>query len=250
MESQQDVCQEIQPLIAAYALEALDQEEHAAVEAHLEDCPNCRVALAEYEAVTEMLLASIPEEPPPSAVRRRLEAALRHEPAATRPPRTWPRLPELRAVMGAAVVVLIGLNLFLLASVIQLRQAQEVLREQLAVSQTALAVSSYPTSTVASLEGDQAFGTLMYDPRRRVAVLYAWGLPALPKGRAYQAWLSDEAGQRVSAAIFHSLESEQFSLVLIRAPNPVGEFTGFGVTIEPEGGSLAPTGERVMFTDL
>ena len=56
-------CAEIQPLLAAYALEALEPEERLRVEAHLAGCAACRAALAEYQAVAEGLALAAPPVP-------------------------------------------------------------------------------------------------------------------------------------------------------------------------------------------
>jgi anti-sigma-K factor RskA len=51
--------------LAIYALDALDPDEHAAVEEHLARCPSCRAELEEHRATLARLVMPA-EEPPPS----------------------------------------------------------------------------------------------------------------------------------------------------------------------------------------
>jgi anti-sigma-K factor RskA len=79
-----------------------------------------------------------------------------------------------------------------------------------------------------------------------VAVFNVWGLPALPEDRAYQLWLTASDGTRTSGALFKTTPSQEIVSVLVRSPVPVGEMLGFGITVEPEAGSAAPTGPRII----
>ncbi len=99
-------------------------------------------------------------------------------------------------------------------------------------------------------EGQDAYGTIVFDPDRPVAAMYAWGLEPLPPGRTYQVWLRTRSDGRVSAGTFQSTGGKTFTLVVIRAPDPLQAYAGFGVTIEPEGGSPAPIGTNVLSGDF
>ena len=250
--SQGDICREIEGMIPAYALGALDSGERDFVEAHLADCPDCQEILQEYTAITEAMLHLPPAKSPPAGLRSRVEAAVSGKPT------TWQdRLGDLlsgpwlmRSAVGVGIAALVLANLLLLQRVGSLLQAQERLQAQVDRNQTAMAVMSYPSSVAADVEGEDVFGTLVYDPERRVAVLYAWGLEPLPSDSVYQAWLRDETGGRVSAGLFETEEGGQFSVVLLRAPEPIERFSGLGVTVEPRGGSEGPTGQQILNVDL
>ena len=56
--------QEIQELLGAYALDAVDAEEAAIIEAHLETCPRCRDELRNHREVVGVLAYSGEEAPP------------------------------------------------------------------------------------------------------------------------------------------------------------------------------------------
>src|SRR5712692_7407447 len=52
-------CQQVQELLEAYVLDALDLDEYSAVSAHLAQCPDCRRQLAEYQAIIQLLPAAL-----------------------------------------------------------------------------------------------------------------------------------------------------------------------------------------------
>jgi anti-sigma factor RsiW len=63
-------------IIPAYAVGALDVDDVAALEAHLEKCASCRTELAEYRAMSESLLTAIPPRQPSAMLRKRLQSQL------------------------------------------------------------------------------------------------------------------------------------------------------------------------------
>lgn len=74
-------------LLAAYALDAVDPEEAAALEAHLEGCARCRRQLAGYREVTSLLAYGGGEAP--LALWDRIAARMQDEPA---PPEGFERI--------------------------------------------------------------------------------------------------------------------------------------------------------------
>lgn len=251
--SSEAICKEVGGMIPAYALGALDSDERSFVEAHLNRCPRCLSVLDEYQRVAEGLLQAAPTEAPPAQLRDRLIRSLDvSSPAPSRAPAPrvgfGPR--AMRLAFGLGLVLLVAVNLMLLARVDQLVDEQQALRAQIERNQTAMAVLTYPATREVEFETASVFGTVTYDPTRQVAVLYAWGLETLPAGRAYQAWFRAPSGERVSGGLFQAEPGGQFSLAILHAPEPIEAFSGLGVTVEPSGGSPAPTGEPVLSTDL
>ena len=71
--------------LAAYALGALDEDETASVERHLEVCPECRAEVGELREATTSLVE--PADAPPADVWERVSKAIR-DPLRRRP---WER---------------------------------------------------------------------------------------------------------------------------------------------------------------
>jgi anti-sigma-K factor RskA len=250
--SKRAICSEIEAMVPAFALGALDSGEESFVAAHLLDCPGCHAMALEYESVAEGLLQAIPARTPPAALRARVEEAAERTASPVHVPSRDRRMAPavLRLAFGMAAVVLLIANLLLIQRVDSLLASQRELQAQVDRNQTAMAVLTYPTSKVAEVEGDSIFGTLVYDPTRRIAVLYAWGLPELPTDEVYQAWLRDASGGRVSGGLFQAQPGGQFSIIVLHSPGPMEGFVGLGVTVEPAGGSPGPSGEPVLSADL
>jgi anti-sigma-K factor RskA len=241
-------CKLIEPLLGAYALEALDFEERAAVEAHLATCESCRHALGKFQSVAAMLMMTPEPATPAPRVRARLLSRLD---SARRPRReTFLRGLRPRFGLAAGLAALLLVNLALVWQVRALRDEQARMGADLQVDQTALALASYPTTQAVLLDGDAVGGTFLFEPDRRFAVLHMWGLDPLESHQSYQAWLVRPDGSRVSAGLFAADPGSIFTSAVLTSPVPVGEFSTLGVTIEPAGGSDEPTGLRVLSADL
>jgi anti-sigma-K factor RskA len=240
--------------LAAYALGTLDADEIPALESHLENCQDCQSELADYQTVTMGLLQSIPPRTPPSSLRRKLIAQL---------PSHRTRTPDLlTAIFGRfslgkvtaviVVAILLGLNIFSTVQIRNLQYGQSALAERLSADQTALAMLAYPSTQALAVNPDvqNLAGSMLVDPDKRIAVLVLWNLPPLEAGQTYQAWLIDAGGNRTSGGLFTPVKGASYTTVTITSPNPIGQYKGFGVTIEPSGGSEGPTGPRVLAVDL
>jgi anti-sigma-K factor RskA len=73
-------------------------------------------------------------------------------------------------------------------------------------------------------------------------------LPVLSDDWEYQLWLIKD-GQRTSGGVF-SVNQDGYGWLWIKSPQPLSSYSGFGITIEPFGGSPAPTGDKVLGTAL
>jgi anti-sigma-K factor RskA len=84
---------------------------------------------------------------------------------------------------------------------------------------------------VISADGDH--GTLVVD-----------NLPSLQAGKQYQLWLIDD-GKRTDGGVF-SVDKDGYGSLWVSSPRPLVSYASFGVTIEPQGGSPGPTGQKVL----
>lgn len=242
-------CLRIRELIPGHALDALDPDERSLLEQHLSSCPDCAQALAEQREVAEALLHAPPPSRPAPKLRARVLSALPDRAparsAAGPAAGSW-----LRWIAAAAAVGLLLVNTALLLELRGLRSQQSQLQSMLDRNQMALAVQSYPGSQAVEFQADEVFGTFVYDPGRNVSVMYAWGLQPLPQGRVYQAWFTDADGRRVTGGVFAAQDPESFTVVVLWAPTPIGDYQRVGVTVEPQGGSDAPSSSPLLTAEL
>jgi len=233
--------------IPAYAIGALDVDDVAALEEHLQNCASCRTELAEYHAMSESLLTAIPPKQPSVALRKQLQS---HLPGAKRKSRLPTALTFGRFALGFAAIILIVLNITSLVQIRTIQNQQTALLNQVEDAQVALALMSSPNAQILPLTGDTVSGTLLLDKQNNTAVLIARNLPQLGDEKTYQIWLVEEDGGRVSAGLFRPESGQPYTTKAILPSQTLTDYLGIGVTVEPSGGSEAPTGERIFKVDF
>ena len=233
--------------IPAYALGALDAEEIAALEAHLQTCESCRAELAKYRAISDNLLMVTPARPPSPALRNRLQSQLPSAQRTVRPRVAW-SFGSL--AMGAALVLLLFLNLFSFLQMRQIQGQQDALLRQIRTNQFALSMLAYPSTEAFPISEQNLSGSVLLDRERNTVALVMWHLPELSEDQTYQAWLIKPDGYRVSAGTFQPQEGVSYTTQPIYARQDVSDFVGVGVTVEPAGGSEQPTGPNMFSVDF
>jgi anti-sigma-K factor RskA len=113
---------------------------------------------------------------------------------------------------------------------------------QLQIGTTSLGMRAVPLS--APVTGSTATGFVLISADGEDGALIVDGLPPLKEGQEYQLWLIRD-GQRISGAVF-STDENNYGGTRIRAPRSLLDYSAVGITIEPEGGSPAPTGTQVL----
>lgn len=190
---------EIEELLGAYALDAVDAEEAEAVELHLPGCPRCREEVAGHREAAA-LLAHVGA-PAPEGVWDRIASQLEEPPPAldlagivpmTGPSRGTRRRRPLRARVAAAVAVAAIVTSLLGAQVV--RQGRRIDHLASAVGrrgleQAALAAAYEPGARMIELKAvdGQALARAVV-LRDGTGYLVERGLPALPAGETYQLW--------------------------------------------------------------
>lgn len=227
---------EVEELLGAYALDAVDPDEAEAIERYLRDCPRCRAEVAAHREVAAVLaqagssapagvwdrIAGELEEPPP-----RLDLApVRRLPSARSGGGLWTRVAAVAAVAATMAAGVLGV---------------EVVRQDRRVDDLVAAVQR------SALE-DGATAALMHPGARQVrlassdgqvgaqAVLLPDGtgylvrndLPALHEGLTYQLW-GVVGGRRVSLGVLGRDPA-------VRAFTYDGGVTALAVTTEAAGG--------------
>jgi anti-sigma-K factor RskA len=125
------------------------------------------------------------------------------------------------------------------------------LRKTVAQRDEMLVVLRSPNAKVISLMGSEkarsAGGLLLIDPASRRALLYAFNLPPLPRGKSYQLWAIQD--KPVSAGTF-TLDAGNKTRLVIKPTPDWTSVSRFAVSIEPEGGRPQPTGDIFLSTGL
>ncbi|HEX5415581.1 MAG TPA: anti-sigma factor, partial [Chloroflexota bacterium] len=180
-------------LIAAYALDALSEDEQARVRAHLAVCESCRQAAAEFAQVVEVLPVALAHEPGPRPdLRDRIIASSQATPQL--PPEVKPMVAIPRPVerprrsgwsrfggwLAAAALFLISLGLG--AWNVSLQQQIQALQRPVA-----------QVSLVATADGGGASGRLAL-ATDQPSVLSVRNLPPPESGRVYEAWVINAGG--------------------------------------------------------
>lgn len=233
--------------LAAYALDALDAEETSALEDHLPTCEACRAELADYQRLSAGLLSALPPQAVRPALKRTLEKRLSSLARSTRPQF---KLSRSQAVFVSALVILIALNVVSIFQVFSLKQQQNELSRQYYSDQTAVAMLAYPSTQTIGFEQNGVSGSLLVDKKRNLLAVFAWHLPSPPAGKTYQMWLIDPQGDRTSGGFLMPETGQPFVMEVITSPQPLRDFNGLGITLEPLGGSPQPTGPKILRVDF
>lgn len=253
--------EKLEALLPLYALEALTPEERAQVEAYVAANPDARVRLDELIRMAARLPYAAPPVAPPPALKSKLMArveadARRRQPGPERKPSLWEtwqrRLAPiaLTASLGLAALALVW-GVLLNAEVARLRAEAQQLQQRVAIQDRLLAQLTAPGARITEVSGTTlqpgARGHFITDPQRATAVLVVSGLSQLQPDEVYQFWLLRE-GIAVGAGTF--TVDVVGRAVLTVDSGVTDEFTAVGVSIEPAGGSLAPSERIVMLGEL
>jgi len=85
--------------------------------------------------------------------------------------------------------------------------------------------------------------TLVWSDELASSAIIVDGVAELPEGKTYELWYIDAAGTATPAGLFDVSDSERTLRVL---DGKMGAGDTVGVTVEPEGGSSAPTTEPIV----
>lgn len=257
MDSRPDIPDEIDDLLVAYALDALEPAEHERVRRLLLERPELQATLDDLRATVGKLPYGLaPAAPPPELRRRVLDHAVgrtvRPAPAEARAGkpaaaiRTW--LFGLGGLAAALLVALIttlgqisGLQSELAAARQQRDQAQLIAATAQAATQQFAAVVAQPVA-LAELSGASGNGTVLQSADGNL--ILAADLPPLAAGRVYQLWLIEGENAPVSGGVF-TVGADGYGFLTLAAGSPIAGAT-LAVTDEPAPGSPGPTSEILL----
>jgi anti-sigma-K factor RskA len=253
---------------ALYVLGALPPDERLAFEVHARTCQGCADEVRSLQAVASALLQGVPQIDPPASLRgvvlgnREPRATLAAVPTARAAGTsginpTWLSVAALLLVtlgLGAYAVTLkqrVGdLELHLQDAMARLDRSErqiEAATRAATSAQLRMAVLMAPDLDRVDLAGQpsalRAVGRAFWS-RTRGLVFAASSLPPLPAGRIYQLWVVT-ANQPYSAGLIRPDESGSVTASFDTPPD-IPAPVAMAVTLEPDGGVPAPTGDKYL----
>jgi anti-sigma-K factor RskA len=222
------VADDLHDLVAPYALDALDEDERAEFERHLESCEDCRAQLAELQEAAGALAYAESSEPPPELRARILDAARENGKIIQIPRRRW-LFPATVATAAAAAVAAIAVGLWAVSL------SRDLDRERSAKASYARALQLLGGGAQVTPLADAEGGLLVAGDGE--AALVVCGLERAPEGRTYEAWVLEGQTTR-PAGLFPG--GSGCPPVLLERNVPRG--AQVAVTLERAGGAPRPTG--------
>lgn len=230
-------------LLPAYSLGCLDEEESMLVLRHLESCKVCQGELESYQSVTDRLgFAAHGGTPPPELKQKILKNLPSSQKQISQPKErsSWGRL----AGFGALSFGLVGLVI-----ICALAFSNIFLWQQVNHLRGALPAQDFQIVSLSSTDfAPEASGILVISANGKHGTLVVNELPQLDPEQQYQLWLIKD-GKRTSGGVF-SVGEDGYGSLWVGSKTPLADYSGFGITIEPEGGSPGPTGEKVLGGEL
>ncbi len=237
---------DVHALTGAYVLDAVSDLERADFERHIAQCDACAQEVGELRETAARLGQAASNEPPAwlkSQVMAKI-SEVRQAPrdpalitAADRSARShW----ALRMSVAAAAVLLVVAGVL----GVLLVQKQGDLNDSREYANSISSVLQNDDAKLSSVKvGEGGTVNIVTSRSAGKGLVFTEDMPAPPGDKIYQAWLVDADGNPSSAGLMPKEPSSQLSLAL-------GSAKSFAVTVEPPGGSQAPTGERVMQVDF
>jgi anti-sigma-K factor RskA len=195
--------QDLHEQVAAYALDALDEDERRTYEAHLAGCEQCRAELAGLTGTAGALGLAADATEPPAGLRDRIVTAAREE--------------------GPSNVVAIGSS--------RRRRFALVGGVAAAVAAAVLAVGLY-----AALSGGGHGKELAVSNDGGVARATVSGFDAAPAGKTYELWVIEGTTPPRPAGLFTGGDEQVVTL-----SRPARDGSTVAVTLERAGGATTPT---------
>jgi anti-sigma-K factor RskA len=262
---------QIKEQAALYALGSLSQIEARAFEDHLADgCEVCQREVSEFDSVVGVLGLAAPAANPPAHLRETLMASIAKEPRRAVSQRSIPSRPAVRlerrspwvtalpwAIAACLAIVAVSSMLSLRRAMATVAIAQQGIiqgqldylhvREQLAESQLQngqnlqiIRVLEKPGNTHIFLAQNSTVPSKanVYWDKQNSKWLVAAEMSPAPPGKVYQLWFIAPGPK--SAGLIPTLPDGR-GFVTIDVPGDIGKINAAAITLEPEGGSAAPT---------
>ncbi len=257
---------DVEDLLAGYALDILDEEDRERVAAAVAASPELQSSLAESEDTVGRLGQAVPRHQPPPSLRRSIMSKSRPE-SRTAEPVPIRRFPHtFRWFAAAAAILVVGLaigNILLLDEIFDRGRSIDEMEERLAMVDEVTAslgvgvdweqpliwsdmvVTDDSAYTPVSSQQPLRQGLFCRTPDGKAGWIIIVNMPLEPD-QVYQAWLQSEDGTDIfSVGTFVTDDSGRGFLPVI-SQKELHTLHSISLTIEPHGGSPLPTSPIVL----
>lgn len=226
---------ELNALVGAYAVDALDEPERELFEAHLARCPECAAEVASLRAAAAEL-SHTAFTAPPDAVRGELLAAIgRVRPLPPRvagghsqPVRRW-LWPAVAAACALIAVIAAGWGW---------QEHRQLAGHRLSPSALSSVFDSPDVATASVPVGGSGHAVLVYSKTRQRLLLIGQGIAELPADETYQLWMLGPQGSATSGGLFRP---DRNGNVVVQAQGDLSHTAQMGISVERAGGAARPT---------
>lgn len=225
---------ELHDLVAAYALNALDDEDRVEFEVHLSTCEKCIDELTEMASATSELAGAVAASPPDRMKAAVLEAIATTPQVASEPEIASAPLPIAPRMRFRRWVVALGAAALIVIAVV----VSGIFDNGIGLND----VTAAPDSAAVLLAGEIGSARFVYSDSLDTGFFIATVLPAVGEQETYQLWLIDDTGPAPAG----TFRPEDDGSVEFRVERSIAPGQTLGMTIEPAGGSPAPTGEVLL----
>ncbi|WP_110240301.1 anti-sigma factor [Nocardioides gilvus] len=225
---------DIHLLSGAYALDALDDLERARFKDHLAQCPDCTEEVASLREAAAFLAEETLMTPPPGL---RTAVLTRVSQVRPLPPLAVRRRPKHRfpLLLAAAVAIIAGVGAV----------AWSPWTNDAAPSDAERVLQASDAQRAVVDLGESGRATVVRSVAEDKAVIVTEEMVAPPEGMVFQVWFQTPEDDMVPAGVMEPVPDQ--TLVL---DGSAADAVGAGITVEPEGGSPAPTSEPIALFDL
>lgn len=228
---------QIEELLGAYALDALEPDEADAVELHLRDCPRCRAEVSGHREVAALLGFGGGEAPP--GVWDKIQASLQEAPPKLELARVVPIEESRLRAIGIRILTAAAVIISVVALGVALTRTSSTGTAQVAIDRQIAELAADPaTKSVHLVEaGGPGRADVLLAADRGFLVKHS--LPKLPPGQTYQLW-GQRGDRKVSLGVLGAEPGRmQFAA-------SAGDYDNLAITVEEAGGASQPTGAAVV----
>jgi anti-sigma-K factor RskA len=244
--------EELESLVAAWVLGAVEPDEVDTVRTHIEGCASCRETASRLGRAVGMLPLDVEEVEPPARLRERILASAATSGGTGGPPLRLPARPKDRrpspklAIPSGRRGWMPG---YAAAAVVVLALAAGLVAGDLVGRQAPPSASAVVRSTLVGHEGLAGASASVIDLKSEgVALVDFSNLPQLQSGKVYEVWLITASGHADSAGVF--VPDPNGSKVVLVGKSLAG-YTVMAVTTEAgPAGTQAPTQQPELYGNL